>query len=402
MRLLLVTQDFPPDIGGTQTYAYELARRFAVWCEDFAVIAPYVEGCTKSDQLLPFDVYRIKSSYDGVAIKALPAILKLAHERKFEATFHIQWPHAIAGFIARKYSSIKHVFAAAHGRELLLNPMPTAWLNAGYNKLRKAVVKQLDGLFPVSNYTKEILISMGAVPSRVFVSPNGVDVTRFYPRDATSLKLKLGISDQPVLLTVSRLVPRKGIDTVIQALPALVKKIPKILYLIGGTGPDQARLEHLVTKAQLHKHVRFLGRISDIDLPLFYNLCDVFTMPAHHAPPDVEGFGLVFLEAGACRKPIIGTAVGGIPDAIEDGVTGVLIPPDAPDTLANQITTLLSNKEKAHTLGAQAIAYINNNATWGHRAFHILASIQLDKQIELKLMPALVYTEEAGPFINIT
>ena len=377
MRLLLVTQDFPPDTGGTQTYAFELAHRFACACDAFAVVAPAVEGCIAFDATQPFEVVRVNASYDTLSVKAAPVLRRLARERGFDTLFHVQWPTALAGLWAKRRSPIQRVFIAAHGRELLLSPLPAAVLRRGYDAVRRRVLHAADGLFPVSRYTAGLLHDLGTDTPRVTVASNGVDPERFAPTDALALRERLGVTDRRVILSLCRLVGRKGVDTMLAALPAIIQQHPDVMYLIGGTGPMEAELRQQVSALELEAHVRFLGRVPDADLVSTYNLCEVFVMVPRNAPPDVEGFGLVYLEAGACGKPVVGSTAGGIPDAIDDGKTGHLVSPDTPMILADTLIDLLNHPERASAMGAAARRQILARRTWDHTAEQLLNHMQL-------------------------
>ncbi|GAB5521131.1 MAG: glycosyltransferase family 4 protein [Rhodothermales bacterium] len=377
MRLVLVTQDFPPDTGGTQTYAFELAHRFADACDAFAVVAPAVEGSEAFDATLPFEVIRVDASYDTLSVKAAPVLTRLAQKRGFDTLFHVQWPTAIAGLWARRRSPIQRVFIAAHGRELLLSSLPSTVLRRGYDATRRRVLHAADGLFPVSHYTAGLLHDLGADAARITVAANGVDQERFTPTDASTLRERLGLSGCRIILSMCRLVGRKGVDTVLAALPKTLQHHPDVIYLIGGTGPMEADLHQQVRALSLEAHVRFLGRVPDAELVTTYNLCEVFVMVPRNAPPDVEGFGLVYLEAGACGKPVVGSTAGGIPDAIDDGQTGHLVPPDAPDALADTLISLLDHPEHSARMGATARTQILERRTWDHTAEQLLHQMQL-------------------------
>lgn len=374
MRLLLVTQDFPPDVGGTQTYAYELARRWVRACEDFAVVAPAVDGADAVDAALPFDVFRVRASYDTLSFRAFPLLRRLAARRGFDTAFHVQWPTALAGLAARRAGALRRVCIAAHGRELLMTPHPRP-LAPLYDGLRTRLLTRADALFPVSRYTAGLLEARGVAPGRVTVVPNGTDAARFAPGDATDLREALGVADRRVVLTVCRLVPRKGVDTVLRALARTAAACPDVVYLIGGTGPDRPRLEALARAEGVADRVRFLGRIPDEALPHHYRACDVFVMPSRLDPPHVEGFGIVFLEANACGKPVIGARTGGIPDAIREGETGLLVEPDDPAALAEALTDLLTHPDRAARLGRQGRTRVLAEATWDHVAARLLDAL---------------------------
>ncbi len=374
MRLLFLTQDFPPDVGGTQTYALELARRFAPLCDDFAVMAPVVDGCESWDKDFPFDVYRVRSSYDSFSVRAFPLMRHLVRRREFEASFHVQWPSAVSALLVRRVTGLRHIFVAAHGRELLLDPLPSP-VSSVYRGLRRRILVGADHLFPVSRYTGSLLEASGVPAERITVVSNGTDTTQFAPADATIARRDLGTESRRVILTVSRLVPRKGIDTVLRALPRVAEEFPETIYLIGGTGTDRERLERLAADLGISTFVRFLGRLSDEELPLYYNACDLFVMPSRSDAPNVEGFGIVFLEANACGKPVIGADTGGIPDAIRDGETGLLVPPDDPRALFNAILRIFRDPVFARRLGEQGRDRVVREATWDHVAGRIFASM---------------------------
>ena len=369
MRLLLISQDFPPDVGGVQTYAYELARRLTDRCEEVVVIAPALPGAEAVDATLPCEVVRVRASSSNFGIKVGPSILRLARQRGFEVAFHVQWSSALASVLVRPLGGPRLIFLAAHGRELLLEPLAhRRVLQTLYNRTRAFIIRHADGFFPVSHYTSRLLREYGVPPERISVLHNGTDPAHFHPMDAQDLRDELGLDHQKVVLTISRLVPSKGIDTVLRALPQVARHIPDVRYLIGGSGPDRDRLEALTRTLHLNDRVHFLGPISHEDLRRYYNACDVFVMPSREDRPYVEGFGIAFLEANACGKPVVGARSGGIPDAIRDGETGLLVEPDDEADLASTLLRLLCNPELATQLGTNGQRRVLREASWKHVA----------------------------------
>lgn len=370
MRLLFVTQDFPPDRGGIQTYSWEVARRLSDRVQALEVMAPRRPDTTSVDQTAPFPVTRLPGRPDLLPLPLLPILPFQARSLKADVAFHTQWQTVGASVLARAVFGWPHRIAcAAHGRELLFNPAPpSSGLDTEYERLRRFLLRQVDTFFPVSQYTAELLHDRGLPWSRLHVVPNGTDPERFRPQDGTPLRERLGLSDQPLLLTVGRLVPRKGIDTVLRALPTIAERCPDVAYLVAGTGPDQSRLEDLANRLGVRDRVRFVGDIDHDQLPLYYSAADLFVMPAREDPPDVEGFGLVFLEANACGTPTLGARVGGVPDAIRDGETGLLVPPEDPAATAEALTRLLTTPELARRLGKQGRERVLNDANWDHIA----------------------------------
>jgi phosphatidylinositol alpha-1,6-mannosyltransferase len=166
-----------------------------------------------------------------------------------------------------------------------------------------------------------------------------------------------------VIVTVGSLTARKGHDMVIRALPRLRETVPDITYLIVGQGGYRAKLEELAMSLGVRDRVIFVGQVSAEDLPDIYALADVFVMPSreHLESCDVEGFGLVFLEASACAKPVVGGRSGGIPDAIVDGVTGLLVNPNDAEDIANSLARLLTNSNLAIRLGQQGRCWVTKD-----------------------------------------
>lgn len=376
MKLLMITQDFPPQTGGIQTYSAELARRFAAACDRFELVAPADEGCASVDARLPYRVHRLAVPSDRMVFATLARCPGLAG-RRFDAVFHAQWYTLPAGLLLRRLGRVSRVFAAAHGRELLLNVVESVPLvGRGFAQTRNAMLRRADGWMPVSNYTAGLLHEAGVKNTAVHVAPNGVDPSMFVPSDGVAFRREHGLGAGPLILTVCRLVPRKGIDTTLYALARLRDRTPEIHYAIGGSGPDRERLEGLVRELGLQDVVHFLGRVPDEALAACMSAADVFCMPARSEPPDVEGFGLVFLEAGACKTAVVGARAGGVPDAIVDGETGRLVEPDDPVALANTLAELLDAPQERARFGEAARARIEAACTWDHVANGLLDAMR--------------------------
>lgn len=377
MRLALISQDFPPDTGGVQTYSVELARRFADRCEQLVVLAPDRPQAERVDRHLEFPVVRVEPGGDAFPLGAIRPLRRLLADRSVRSVYHAQWASLLAsigaGWTGRPP---RRRYCAAHGRELLIRPFGDGVLQRGYDRIRRSVLGSADHWFPVSRYTADLLRAEGVPNDRLTVVGNGTDPDRFRPMDLPSLGERLTGRDVPVLLTVGRLVRRKGVGTVLRAVDRLRAAYPDLLYVIAGDGPDRARLETLTRELGLEEHVRFEGRIPHEDLPGYYNGCDVFVMVAESRPPDVEGFGIVFLEANACGRPVVGARAGGIPDAIREGETGRLVTPGDPEELASVLDELLAHPERAERLGRRGRDRVLEQANWSHVADRLLARMR--------------------------
>jgi len=197
----------------------------------------------------------------------------------------------------------------------------------------------------------------------------------FYPEEVPELRDTFDAETRPIILSAGRLVRKKGFDTAIRALEQVVEALPDVLLLIAGDGPERSKLERLVEDCGLQEHVQFLGTIPHPELRTYYNLADVFLMAGHEEPDDIEGFGLVYLEANACETPTIGSRVGGVPDAVRHEETGLLVPPDDPSATADALIRLLNDPELAEQLGRQGRERVLNEANWDHIANRIFSML---------------------------
>lgn len=375
MRLLLVTKDFPPDIGGIQTYCLELSRRFAEQCEAFAVVAPRIPGAEGFDRQAPFDVVRVRGTRNSFAPSVLAYLPRLKKRYRFDVVLGAQWQSAWAAIAGRRALGPYAVCTAVHGREILT--MHYAHLHAAslYDRARRYTLGAVDRLFPGSNYALALVREKGMAYRSAQVVHYGCNVERFRPSGGEVKRRELGLEGKKVMVTLSRLVPRKGIDTVLEALPTIVRAVPTVRYVVAGGGPDRARLKGLAERLGVMPWVQFLGLVPDEEVAPLLHMADVFVMPAREERPDVEGFGLVFLEANACGTPVIGSTSGGIPDAVIDGETGLLVPPAAPGPLAEAAVRLLTDAELCRRLGQGGRERVLRDGTWDRMVVQLTASI---------------------------
>ena len=379
LRLLMVTQDYPPAVGGIQTYTHALARCFAGRADALCVLAPDQRGAAELDAVQPHRVERVRTSSDLMRLTVLPALVRVARREHLDTVFTGHWYVAAAALAARAMGVVRRVYVAAHGQELLKEPVPRA-LQPLYRGHRRQVLRAADGLFPVSQYTAGLVRADGVAEERIHVVPNGTELERFDQDAARAAGLRFraehGIPEGPLLATVCRLVDRKGIDLVLRALPRLARAHPTVRYVVAGEGPARERLERFAHELGVRERCHFLGRVEPDVLVALYHACDVYVMAARQSGASVEGFGLVFREANACARAVVGTRTGGIPDAIVDGVTGLLVPPEDVDALAHALLALLGDRALATRLGRRGHALVAREGTWAHAADRILAVMQ--------------------------
>ena len=230
----------------------------------------------------------------------------------------------------------------------------------------KKTLKYSDLIISVSNYTKAKAKSIINLNLEIHVIPNFVNMETFQPVDRKNFLNDYGLSnDDIILLSLSRLVRRKGHHIIIESLKDLTKNHSNIKYLIAGTGDKnyEQELREYVEKLNLQKNINFLGYVNEQKKKIIYNMCDVFLMtslPTDHEG-NSEGFGITFLEANACGKPVIGTNVGGIPDVIKDGNNGFLIEPNNPRELQKTIEKIINDKNYYNFLSKNSIKHIKEN-----------------------------------------
>jgi len=227
----------------------------------------------------------------------------------------------------------------------------------------------VDCIISVSHYTRTLIGNAGTSLPRIEVLHPGVDLREFSPKGPNQRLVKeLSLEGKKVILTVSRLVERKGQDVLIRAFALVRQQVPEVVLLIVGTGPYEPSLRKLVWELQLESQVRMLGELENNFLSQYYNLCEVFALISRESENDVEGFGLVYLEAGACGKPVVAGRSGGVPEAVVDGVTGLLVNPLSEEETAAAIIHLLTHPQLARTLGKNARHRLEQQFQWELRA----------------------------------
>lgn len=244
----------------------------------------------------------------------------------------------------------------------------------------KKIVQEADFIQPISKYLADFAIKRGA-SCPMEVVPNGVDIdlfqTKYKDLEIKCLRDNLGINDEYVILTTSRLVYKNGVDILIEAVAKLKENRPNIKLLIIGDGPELVNLQLLTSNLKLNNEVLFLGQIPQKDLPIYFRVSDVFARPSRS-----EGLGNSFLEAMAAGVPVIGTPVGGIVDFLINGHTGLLANPEDPDSLAEKIGYVLGHKDIRDNVVKNALALVEKQYSWDivaqkmERIFNSIAQIK--------------------------
>jgi len=313
---LLVTNDFPPKVGGIQTYLWELWRRLPP--DGFAVLTGAHPGAAAFDAGQPYRIERIAAP----VLLPTPALRRRIRELAGEtgAGFLVVDPVLPLGLAA---VGLGLPFAlVAHGAEIAV-PGRLPGSRAALARVARAAI----GSVAAGCYVADELRRAAGAPIEVAVVPPGVDTERFRPLEAVpAARRSFGLPEAgPLIVNVGRLVPRKGADVLIAAAARLRRAFPELTVAIAGTGRDRERLEQLARRRRAP--VRFLGRVPDDRLPALYGCADVFAAPNRSRwwGLEQEGFGIVFLEAAACGVPQLAGRSGGAPEAVDEGTTGLLV-----------------------------------------------------------------------------
>lgn len=360
---LFITNDFPPRPGGIQTFVYELVRQFP--SSDVSVLSSTWEGAEQFDQSHNFDVVRA----DTKVLLPTPGTLSLA--RKIVVAKNVKTvifgaaaPLALLAKPLRALG-VTRIIAFTHGHE-------AGWAKTpGTKQALKKIGNEVDVLTYLTQYTKQEIskgLSDNAVASMRQLLP-AVDPHFFNPGnqlEGSRLREKIGFANRPTIVSVSRLMARKGHDELIKAMPELKKRIPGIALLIVGDGSYRNNLEKLITKLDLELDVYLTGKVPYSELPAWYGAGDVFAMPCRtrKAGWDVEGLGIVYLEASATGLPVIAGDSGGAPEAVAEGKSGFVVGGNNQQALIEKIEQLFTDEKMRKEMGEFGRQWILDNWTW--------------------------------------
>jgi len=362
--VLLLTNDFPPRPGGIQAYLHALAARLPA--EDLVVYAPAWRGAAEFDARQPFEVVR----HPGTLMLPLPGVLRRAREIVAARGCRAVWFGAAAplALLAAplRAAGAERVVASTHGHEVGWAMLP------GARQALRRIGRTTDTVTFVSQYTRARFAAAFGPMAALEHLPPGVDTETFRPdpaaREAIRRRYRLG--DRPVAVCVSRLVPRKGQDILVRALPMIRQRVPGAALLLVGGGPYRERVQRLAAEAGVAEHVVLTGSVPWEELPAHHAAGDVFAMPCrtHGGGLDVEALGIVFLEAAATGLPVVVGRSGGAPETVCDGVTGTVVDGRNVAEVAAAVADLLADPERAAKLGTAGRDRMRRHWRWDQRA----------------------------------
>ncbi len=362
-KTLFITNDFPPRPGGIQTFVYEIVRRFEP--SQVSVLTSSWAGDAQFDALHDFEVVRAKTQMLLPTKKTFALAKEIIERNQIEQViFGASAPLGLLAGPLRKLG-IKKIVAFTHGHEV-------GWAKTPVTKqLLRKISNEVDVLTYLTEYTKNQILKglpksaaakmhqlLPAVDSQQFSTSN---------RDqGNELRTQIGFADRPVIVSVSRLMARKGHDQLIKTLPKVQEQIPGAALVIVGEGPYRNKLEKLVGQLSLEQDVHFTGKVPFADLPKWYAVGDIFAMPCRtrSAGWDVEGLGIVYLEASATGLPVIAGDSGGAPEAVELDQSGYVVSGTNQDELVNRIVQLLADAQLRDQMGQFGRNWVQTNWTW--------------------------------------
>jgi len=364
-KILCITNDFGPRAGGIETFVIGLIERLPQ--------GSVIVYTSRQDGSEPFDkkwftefgveVIRDRSRILLPSLRVGRKVRALVRSRGITTVFF--GAAAPLGLLSQglRRSGVKRIVALTHGHEVWWAKVwPFSWA-------MRRIGNGVDNLTYLGNFTRTEIsraLSRSAADSMRKIAP-GIDTNHFAPRaDAQALRAELGLSQKKVIVSVGRLVHRKGQDTLIESMPKILVQIPDAHLLFIGEGPYKDYLVKRAAELKVSHAITFIGRIQYAELPRYICVGDIFAMPSRSrlAGLEVEGLGIVYLEASACGLAVIGGKSGGAPDAVLEGETGFAVDGTSADSVAESAITLLDDPELARQLGARGRQWIIDEWRW--------------------------------------
>jgi len=364
-KIICITNDFGPRAGGIETFVMGLIERLP---QGSVTVYTSQQGDTSVYDQNWFDQLGVKVIRDKSKIllptpRVARAVKRLIAKERIEVVFFgAAAPLAVMAKGLRK-SGARKIVSLTHGHEVWWAKIwPFKWAI-------RFIGNHVDHLTYLGDFTRTEIsrsLSASAVSAMVKIAP-GIDTDHFTPQSSgAQLRESLGLANKKVIVCVGRLVHRKGQDSLISALPKILQHHSDAHVLLIGTGPYQKHLEDLAKKFSVQDSITFIGRIQYADLPRYISVGDIFAMPSRSrlAGLEVEGLGIVYLEASACGLPVIAGKSGGAPDAVLEGVTGITVDGRDPAEIARAVNTLFEDPIRAKEMGQRGREWIISNWRW--------------------------------------
>jgi phosphatidyl-myo-inositol dimannoside synthase len=376
---VLLATDFPPVLGGISSYLLNVYQQFDL--RQMTLIAPAHPDAARFDSAQAYAARRFPTAPNMRGVRGAWQVWRMYREAeslvKRNRNLILHCGHVNAALAARRLKN-------RYGTSYLLWTHAVEIMDEWLRDSILPAMLDADVVITNSEFTQAFLTTTGVAQSRIVRIRPGADPVHFRPGlDCLDFARRLRVLGRPTLLTVSRMVKAnryKGHDVVLRALMRVAAEIPDVVYVIVGEGDDVGYLEQLARECGVRKNVVFAGRVSDEELPLLYNTCDAFILCSREerGPRGVlaEGFGIALVEASACGKPVIAGRSGGVPDAVLDGVTGLLVDPIDSGAVATAIVKVLRDRELAKRLGTNGRRWVETEMNWTRAADEFARAMQ--------------------------
>jgi len=375
---MLIANDFKPILGGVAEYTHRLAEQLGLFSDTVQVFAPAIKGCSSFDGSVGYSVVRCPAPHSMPRL--LPGIVRqwrrasaisgaISQFEPHVCVFNHTSADYFAGYIACRLRRTPMVLCT-HGNELKLPRSRRKWLQL------KWVLGHLDGIVCNSEYTCGLVQELVSFPVRTCCVHPGIE-DYDGPLEAPRLECLWGLRLNskpwvPLIVSICRHIDRKGLDKALGAFREVLREIPNCVYVIAGVGPGTSRLKRLVRHFGLQKSVFFAGRVSEAEKHALLNVASCFLMPNRELPNgDVEGFGIVFLEAAIHSVPAVAGATGGVPEAVLNGKTGLIVNPTDERVIAKAILKLLKDPLFRKELGENARERALEELSWQKQALKL-------------------------------
>jgi phosphatidylinositol alpha-1,6-mannosyltransferase len=363
---LLITLEYPPQVGGVANYLANICANLPR--EQIVVLAPRAPQSYLFDHTQKYKICRRKLLAKNILFWPKWLFLfwhtcKIVKTEKIEKILVGQvLPVGYTALILHKFFKIPYA-VFTYGMDIT-EPMKNQWKK----KMVISILKKADKIITIGDYTRNKIIGLGIASDKIIIVHPCSNIQNTKYKIQNNIKEKYNLADKKIILTVGRLVERKGQDKVIEALPKILEKIPDTVYLIVGEGQNLLNLQSKILNLKLENNVILTGKVSDEELASYYELCDIFIMPSREINGDVEGFGIVYLEANSFGKPVIGGRSGGVSDAVIDGQTGLLVDPNNVEETTATVIKLLTDDNLRNKLGEQGRERVEREFKWENEA----------------------------------
>lgn len=361
-RTLLITNDYPPRPGGIQSYLETYLSHLDP--DDVAVLASTFRGVESAeyDAAHPYLVERVPTEI------LLPTPELAARARRLASDFGAEtlWFGAAAPLAAMapvlRTGPVTRIVASTHGHEVGWSMLP------GSRQVLRLIGESTDAVTYVSEYTRRRFAAAFGPHARLVHQPGGVDTEKFRPDPLRrkAIRQRYGLADRDVIVCLSRLVPRKGQDSLIKAMPEIVRQAPNAVLVVVGGGPYRSSLEALARRHGVTDHVIFTGRVPADEIVDHHRMADVFAMPCRTRGGglDVEGLGIVYLEASACGVPVVAGRSGGAPETVLDDQTGLVVDGTSETEIVDAVAGLLTDRPRASAMGVRGRNWVLDRWRW--------------------------------------